>query len=813
MSLSPKRRKFHIARGTLPALIVLAAAAPPMLIARPVLAQVGGPREATITASRGKELTLSVGSDDGARPGAVYVARSEGRERARLQIISTRRTQSAARMLSIEEGFVLPVGNTVNFLEIAPLAPDVVVVPTPAPSTPVTVPKSTPMPSSVVTQPSKPLAPPKPLPVKTPAPPKPMKPVMVSNNVAWPAVVTAADSAIAKLNVGATRGVKVGTTLPLMRDGNVVALVRVQTVNPEDSTGNIIWRDEAVAAPKTGDLVGMVSGPTGATGTTGGGGKPMMAEIKPGVSVAPVAFETGASNIGVPNADSDYLYLAGLAAQGLITSQPAHVFNDEGSRRHRTAEDYTFTRAQIAGFVKEALASPRAGIAREKTRVALGALVNEYGKELRQLGVSDESMAPFAKSKGFEFGVSGQQRLTLTGGDDVAGFRFPFSEAQGGSRTKSGFDTRTNLWARAGDLSFLGSVDSGTDPIRGLNSRSFSVRRALLSYNAEKHLRGLKIEAGRDELWLGPGHFGTLGLGDTAGPLNMVKATLKRGSWTAESIYAPLGKGPGGKDRSLYTKNTYLNIGSQARIGVIENVLDPKDSLKPSLFLSTFTPIPLFFADRITNSKDNTNYNVEAYIESSIARGVRAYGEFLVDDIGVNNNNTVRNRFGTLLGAHIFTPKDPTKFGIYGEYATLQGSTYLDLVSGDPDYNYYYRGVPLGYPVAPPFGNFGAGKGIGGAESLRVEGYWRALPKLRFYSGIEFADLNSEVLLTPPTVPAPGFSLSRQQIARFRVSYDLSRRLTLTARAMRVNTSRPNFIIGEPRTQQNLLSLEIARAF
>ena len=70
--------------------------------------------------------------------------------------------------------------------------------------------------------------------------------------------------------------------------------------------------------------------------------------------------------------------------------------------------------------------------------------------------------------------------------------------------------------------------------------------------------------------------------------------------------------------------------------------------------------------------------------------------------------------------------------------------------------------------------NFGAGRGIGGAESLRIEGYWRALPKLRFYSGIEFADRNSEVVV-------PGFSLSRQQIARFRASYDLSRRLTLTA--------------------------------
>ena len=795
MSLSPNRRKFKITPGALSAMIMLAAAAPPVLIAKPVLAQVGAPREAIITSSRGKELTLSIGTDDGARPGAVYVASSEGRERARLQIISTRRTESTARVISIEEEFVLPVGSTVNFKEIAPLVPDVVVAPQPAPPSPVVVPQPAPAPQPVIiAPPTQPTVSSKPMPAKA-MPAKPIKPVMVASTMSGPAMIIALEGQTAKLNAGTLRGVKTGATLPILRDGNVIALVRVQTVTPNDASGVIVWRDEAVAAPKEGDTIGMI-----------GGGSPMAMTMEDGVPATVARFETGASNIGVPNADSDYLYLAGLAAKGLITSQPAHVFNDEGSRRHLSAEDYTFTRAQIANFVKEAIASPKAKNASSASRVALAALTSEYGRELRQLGVPDETLMAFTQRRGFEFGVSGQQRATLIGGDDVAGFRFPFSEAQGGRRTRSGLDTRTNLWARSGNLSFLGSVDSGTDPIRGVNSSNFLVRRALLSYNANKLLRGLKIEAGRDEVWMGPGHFGTLGLGDSAGPLNQIKTTFQRGSYTVESLYAPLGKGPAGKDRSLYTKNIYANIGSQTRIGFIENVLDPRDSAKPSLLLSTFTPVPLFFADRISNGKDTTNYNVSGYIENSVAHGARVYGEFLIDDIGVNDNNRVQNRFGTLLGAHIFTPKDPTKFGIYGEYARLNGSTYLDLVSKDPDYNYYYRGAPLGYPVAPPLNNFGAGRGIGGAESLRVEGYWRALPKLRFYSGVEFADLNPEVLV-------PGFSLSRQQTVRIRASYDLSRRLTLTGRLIHVNTTQPNFIAGEPRTQQNLFSLEIAHAF
>src|SRR5688572_5276880 len=105
MSMSPKRHKFKvgISQGALSTLVLLAVATPPVLVSRPVLAQVGGPREATITSSRDKVLTLSVGSDDGARPGAIYVVRTNGIERARLQITEVRRTESTARLLSIQE--------------------------------------------------------------------------------------------------------------------------------------------------------------------------------------------------------------------------------------------------------------------------------------------------------------------------------------------------------------------------------------------------------------------------------------------------------------------------------------------------------------------------------------------------------------------------------------------------------------------------------------------------------------------------------------------------------------------------------------
>ncbi len=791
--------KLRVSTGVVPAAMALLGTAPfTPLLTSSVLAQDAGPREAVITSARRQQITLGIGSDDGAQRGAIYAVMRGGQPQARMQITEVRRTDSTANLLSVATDFIVTVGDVARFLELGALP----AAPEPQPATPpsVTAPAggntANVAPSS--STPLTPIAPTlKPLPTLPTGQPIKTMPISASS-----VALASVDGTNVTLNAGAQRGIKAGATLPVLRDGNVVALVRVLAVNPANATGTILWRDE-IWAPVAGDIIGVTSGAA-----------PAIMEVAPGVPAAPIRFETGASNIVVPKADATYLYLAGLAAQGLITSQPAHVFNDEGVRRHRTAEDITFTRAHIAGLIREALSSPKAENASSKNRVALGQLVNEYGRELRTLGVSDAAVAPFSQSKGFEFGVSGQQRLSLLGGDND-NFRPPFSESgpvvpgtlsnPRGFRTRSGLDTRTNLWARSGDFSFLGSVDAGSDPVRGVNDRSYFVRRALLSYNANKLLRGLTIDVGRNELWFGPGHFGTLLLSDNAGPLNMIHATLKRGSWVAESVYAPLGSAPNGAKRSFYAKNTYLNIGSQTRIGVIESVVDATDSLSPKLLLATFSPIPLALAERIGD--ETGNLSGELYIESSIARGARVYAELLADDFGANNNNRIRNRYASLLGAHLFSPRNPSKLGAYVEFANLQGRTYLDLSANRPGYDAYYRGVPLGYPVAPVFGPVIPGSiGLGGAETLRFEGYWRATSKLRLGGGMEYADLNSEAT-------APGANLSRQQIIRLNASYDFRRDITVSARFTRASTSQPNFIFNEPKVTQNLFSLEIARAF
>jgi hypothetical protein len=521
----------------------------------------------------------------------------------------------------------------------------------------------------------------------------------------------------------------------------------------------------------------------------------------------------------VPRAEQTYDYLAALAASKLITRYPAHLFHDNGSRTHQTEEDITFSRAQIADLIREAITNADAEGEDKisgKQSAALGALVARYQPELQKLGVAQTRIDALMKGrKRFEIAYSGQSRASLIsgsarnpsgvggGGNGIVTSRDaqdPFSEPRGGQRTRSGFDSRNNIFGHVGDnLRFFAQVDSGTDSRRGAKDGGFQINEAYFDLDANKKIRGLNLRVGRDTPWWGPGHFGTLLLSDLSGPLNTIQSTFKRGSYQLDGLYAPLSRGPLGGQRSLYGHNLQLKIGPQTRIGFAETLLLPRNSLDPLSFVAAFSPIPLFAIERArgrNTAADNGNSLVQAYVETSIARGLRTWGEVLVDDIGVNQNNLVRNRIGALVGFHAFTPDDPARLGFFAEYANLNGRTYLGLQSLS-DGDYYNRNAPLGYPVAPP-----QGIGAGGAESLRFEGYWRALPKLRIGAGVEFADLGAEQN-----------NSSRQQIYRFRAAYDLSRTITLIARARRVSTDRPNFTPGAAPLTRNLLQFEVARAF
>ncbi|PQV65421.1 Capsule assembly protein Wzi [Abditibacterium utsteinense] len=779
------------------------------------------PAQAILTGVMGTTATLGVGIADGAVVGAVYALPLAGEVKARLQITAVRANDSTASVSILQEGFTPTVGDTTRFLGVEQVpvtaAPPVTIPVAPVfPSVPsVEVPGTTlnsnPLSSAPVTQNG----------IRVSAAP-------ISSISGSTATVTSISGQNVSISAGSAQGAKSAQNVPILRGGEVIGLLRLQIVEQNSASGVVLYRDETLAPIAPGDAVGILgAAPSVGSPVVGG---PILAE-NPTVAATVVQFETGASNFAVPKANPTYELLAALASSGLIRSQPASVFQDDGARRHNPSEDILFSRAQVAGFVREAMGnydSENKGSGRD--RAALAMLTKEFRRDLTSLGETEATLAPFATG-GSAFGVSGFTRLTLAGGDTDADNRDPFSESYGARRSKSGYDSRTNIFGQIGSkLSFYSSFDYGNDIRKGnsnifdvsagtANSRdgigNLQVRKAFLSYDAQSLLRGLTLSAGRREFWWGPGQFGTTTLSDAAGGLNSLSSVFERGSYKLEGLYAYLGHGPVGGARSLYGQNLSVKVGNSARFGVTTTILSPKDKFDPKLFLGAFTPISLYILDRqggkttggANGSLGETNAVLGGYAELAVARGARVYGEIVLDDLAVNEKNPIENRNGSLVGAQIFNPKNPAKAGISAEYARLNSISNLVYLGNarDADSFYQYRGAPLGYAVSPA-----SPTQFGGSESLRFEAHYMPLPHLRLHGGLEFADVNAEDQ-NAALNGARGFS--RQQIYRFAAAYELSRTFTLTARLQKIDTNQPNFIKNEANRTDNFFSVELGRSF
>jgi len=639
------------------------------------------------------------------------------------------------------------------------------------------------------------------------------------------ATIQTVNGALITLGAGTNEGVAVGQTLPVFRLGSVVALVKITAVQANSATGNVIYT-QGIATLSTSDVVSLPSAslappfPSGSppsTGTgqgatsggnaTGGQGAPTGEQGAPPAGGVFVPFETGASNESVPKADRTYELLATLAAQGLIKSQPARVFQDDGARRHRYAEDLIFSRAQIAVFIREAL--DNAGGSQSKGAAALAILTRDFRKDLLDIGVKEDRLAPYGEK--LSLGVSGFLRARGVGGDTGRNSIQPFDERFGAGRISSGADVRLNLFGSLSrELNFYGSVDTGSRVQSGLGTQT-QVRKAYVSYNAAKILRGLTIDVGRKEYYWGVGTFGTGLLGDAGGGLDSLSTRFERGSYRFDTLYAPLGKGPNGQQRSLYGHNLSVEIGRQSRVGLSETILRPNSAFNARDFLGALTPVSLYLVDRPKldeAANSNTNSVISAYGETAVARGMRTYGEIVLDDIAINGKNRIENRTGSTFGVQLFNPRNPARAGITGEYTRTNSLFYLQfngIQNRNPNYEYYFRGAPLGFPIVPSFPAT-----TGGSESLRFEGYYQPIRKLTLFGGVQFADINSEDQMAALT-GARGFS--RQQVFRLAASYDLARNFSLTARAQRVASDQPNFIKGEPSVSNKTFSIEIAHSF
>lgn len=625
------------------------------------------------------------------------------------------------------------------------------------------------------------------------------------------APIRSVNGASVTIGAGSVQGLVEGQTLPVFRGGSVVALVRISSVEANSSQGTLVFAQGGVVLSATDSVSVTPAAPSTQTESVPATrkGAPPNGNSAPATGVV-VPFESGASNESVPKAERTYELLASLAAQGLIRSQLARTFQDDGARRHRYAEDLVFSRAQIAGFIGEALRNAKDS--GSKGHAALSILTRDFRRDLLRSGVTATELEPY--SGGSSFGVSGFLRARLSGGDTGAGTIQPFDERFGAGRISSGADLRLNVFGQlSSDLNFYASVDTGTKLQSGLGSQT-QLRKAFLSYKADKLLRGLTIDVGRKEFYWGVGTFGTGVVSDAAGGYDSISTRFERGSYRFDTLYANLGRGTNGQGRSLYGHNLSVNVGRQSRVGLSETSLQPQTQFSARDFLGAILPVSLYLVDRpsvVTNSTSSsatefgTNAVVSAYGETGVARGVRTYGEIVIDDLAINGKNRIQNRDGSTFGIQLFNPRNPARAGATAEYTRTNSLFYLQFGGAGrrPDYEYFYRGAPIGFPIVPSFP-----ASAGGAESLRFEGYYQPLKRLTLLGSIQFADINSE---DQATASPRGFA--RQQVFRLAASYDLTRNFSFIARAQRVATDQPNFIKGEPTTSNTTFSLELAHSF
>jgi hypothetical protein len=617
------------------------------------------------------------------------------------------------------------------------------------------------------------------------------------------------NGAVITIGAGRNQGIVEGQTLPVFRGGSVVALVKITAVEDNSATGTLLFSQDGTTLG-TSDFVSVAPSSSSATPL---GGTPNDTRTPEGTRTPDagaekgvvVPFESGASNESVPKAERTYELLASLAAQGLIRSQPARFFQDDGARRHRYAEDIVLSRAQIVGFIEEALGNMASSDA--KPPAALVILTRDFRRDLPDVGIPPNVLGDYTGRTAF--GVSGFLRARLSGGDTGAGTLQPFDERYGAGRVQSGADVRLNgFGSLSRDLNFYASVDSGSRLASGLGTQT-QIRKAFLSYNAEKLLRGLTVDVGRKEFYWGVGTFGTGVVSDAPGGLDSLSTRFERGSYRFDTLYANLGRGTNGQGRSLYGHNLSVRLGQQARVGLSETILQPTTGFSARDFIGALTPVSLYLIDRpsLPTADNGTNAVLSAYAETGVARGVRTYGEIVVDDLAINGKNRIENRDGATLGVQLFNPRNPARAGLSAEYTRTNGLFYLQFggLTRRPDYEYFYRGAPIGFPIVPSFP-----ASSGGAESLRFEAYYQPLKHLTLFGSVQFADINSEDQMAAAT-GARGFS--RQQVLRLAASYDLTRNFSIVARAQRVATDQPNFIKLEPSVSNRLFSLELAHSF
>ena len=207
---------------------------------------------------------------------------------------------------------------------------------------------------------------------------------------------------------------------------------------------------------------------------------------------------------------------------------------------------------------------------------------------------------------------------------------------------------------------------------------------------------------GRQSLFWGPGHGGSLILSDNSPAFDMVLLTARFGSARAIAFSAVLDKmwGERGDPPYRYLANRYLSghrvdwiVSDRIELGLSELILYGGEARQ--MELQYVNPLLPYYASQWNLSQDD-NTLVSADFAIRPMDGLKVYGEFLVDDFSYSGGDP--NALGYIAGLYLSDPLGTSGVDFRAEYTRVDTWTYTHL---ETENQFTHYGWVMGHNLGP----------------------------------------------------------------------------------------------------------------
>lgn len=266
----------------------------------------------------------------------------------------------------------------------------------------------------------------------------------------------------------------------------------------------------------------------------------------------------------------------------------------------------------------------------------------------------------------------------------------------------------------------------------------FFQARGHISFEVSRHVN---LQFGHDRTFIGNG-FRSLIFSDHAPPSLFLKANVK--VWKLNYLFQlnrmvgdVVGNSTGLKasgkynDKYVALHHLSINIGKKLNLGVFESVVFNRND-STSFEYGYLNPIIFYRAiEQQFGSSDNVILGMD--FKWNVARGVSAYGQFVLDEFVLDNikagNGWWANKYGIQAGLKYFDAFGVSNLDLQGETNIVRPYTYSH---GTPNGNYSNYLQPIAHPLGANFKEF-----IGIAR-------YQPLPRLNLTGKLIYAKLGRD---------------------------------------------------------------------